>query len=521
MEKWRQKKAYHNRQASRYRRIISDSKNKLTTTAEFNLDQQSISKDESTGTSTVGPEEKMMSPGLSSSEEEKITIKVKNPDGKRKASKSTYNYDIKLSVIKREICQERIFSDDEITTAPYQPEVDGPPGYKITWNALAKIIILCVSYAIPANRLALMLGNRFGAFCSSQISRLLRFAAELFEDIYLCLPDQLAELSILFGDDSPTNVTDSYLEEETDDKKKKKKYFVRIRERLGQKHLRKDGKGFKSKLHVSFVAGRTDPTDPRSWIFFFHTHVGSLGDLLSRIFYARSRKNKKIKIQGDLSSANHLDSLISSLFETFYAGCGFHARRPFWRHREDDPGFCYLMLSSFALLARLEKRLRKDGASPQRVVELRTRHGTKIWSIILEACLQVIGEKPCTSPHQYRWPSDHPIHKAAKYVVKNFPALTAYLRDPEIFFTNNLCERLLRREKMMLVSSKFRRNKDGRTAFDILQTITATSTAAGVDLADYLYFVWKNRKAIKIDPTSFTPYGYAMSLEKTQECQAS
>jgi hypothetical protein len=46
-----------------------------------------------------------------------------------------------------------------------------------------------------------------------------------------------------------------------------------------------------------------------------------------------------------------------------------------------------------------------------------------------------------------------------------------------------------------------------------LQTIVHTCSAAGVELKDYLLYVFKNRAAIAADPRRHTPYAYALQLD--------
>jgi hypothetical protein len=296
-----------------------------------------------------GPTESMHAPILVNSETRKTTINIQDRErGSRLTYKVTKRFGIEFSVVENIYETERRFEGDQILVAKVEDGRYGPAGHRVAWDGLAKLISLTVSYAIPANRLAEMLRNSFGAFSSGQITRLMRYAATLLIDIYLVL----AESSIAFGDDANTRVSEKF------DDKPGDELMERLEERFGSVSLKKDGSGLKTKLNISFVAGQLDREDRRSWIFFLRTHVGSLGNLLSQVFSSRTRKKRTIKIQSDLSSANRLESMISQLFEIFYGGCASHARRPFWRYKEDDQGFCYFMLRGFALLAKVEKKIR-------------------------------------------------------------------------------------------------------------------------------------------------------------------
>ena len=62
-------------------------------------------------------------------------------------------------------------------------------------------------------------------------------------------------------------------------------------------------------------------------------------------------------------------------------------------------------------------------------------------------------------------------------------------------------------------ASKFRMTEAGRLHVDILRTVVHTCSATGVELKDYLLFVFKNRDAIAAAPRLYTPYAYALKLD--------
>lgn len=462
-----------------------------------------------------------MSPCLAESLEVSEIVSCPKPDQSHTFYKKKYVTDIQLSVVRKELKLERHAVKGEIVASASSPSRLSPSGSSLTWNAIATLVILAVSYAIPLNRLSKMLKNQFGAFSSGQISKILQKIAALLLVIYLELADQIAEVRTANGDDSPTRVI--RMKRDNSDPPDPESLEAKVAARLGRTAVLADGSGLKKRLSISVVAAMSDVQDRRSWIFLFRTHFGDLGNLLSRIFQARSRKNKKIGIQSDLASINNLEPMILALFEITQAGCGSHARRPIWRHRKDDPGFCYFMLRAFAILARIERDLKHRRADAEQTIKTRKRHAAKIWDIIHHRCQQLVGEIPYTgqTTGDHHWPPDSPLAKSARYIIRNYKALTAYLDNGDFFFSNNLCERLLRREKMMLVSSKFRLTERGRVVFDILQTITATCTAASVSLKDYLPFVWNHRTDLEHNPHLYTPLAFAKLHEQSITAKAS
>lgn len=394
----------------------------------------------------------------------------------------------------------------------------GPPNSQATWAGIANTIIAVIGYAIPINRLALMLQKTCPYFSSTRICFYLKMAAELFLPIYTCLgEEELPEVDVFQGDDTKGKVieTEKDLENHGEVKKPVEGSIIeKLAAIFGRVFDKKRGEDKKRSLNISLVIGKTVVSDPRSYIFFFRTHLGSFGDLLTKILENRSPKNKnKITILTDLATTNLVSPELYKKFDITHAGCGPHARRPYWRHRKKDEKLCYWMLSAFLVLEQIEDRIDELGRTEERILRYRQRYGRKVWEIILKRCESVLrGEKT----YGFFWPKTSELYKACQYIVKNYPELTRYIWDPRLPSNNNLSERVLRWDKIMEDASKFRMTEAGRLYVDILRTITHTCSAAQVELKDYLLFVFKNRALIEANPKAFTPYAYALLLDQAK-----
>ena len=393
----------------------------------------------------------------------------------------------------------------------------GPPNSQATWKAIANTVISVVGYAIPINRLAAMLKSSCPYFTSTRLCAHLKLAAELFQLIYTCLGEQLSDADLFQGDDTKGRVIEinkalkdgGELQEAPEGS-----LIAKVADVFGRVFNKKRGKGTKRSLNVSVVIGKTNAEDPRSYIFFFRAHLGTFGDLLTKMLEMRNPKKKDVMIVTDLATTNLVSPALYTKFNITHAGCGAHARRPFWRFKEQDQQLCYWMLSAFLILEQIEDRIDELGRTRARIERYRQRYSRKIWLAILKRCESVLrGE---TVYGQY-WPKTSKLYGACEYIVKHYQALTRYLTDPRLPSNNNLSERVLRWDKIMEDASKFRMTEAGRLHIDILRTIVHTCSAAGIDLKDYLLFVFKNREAIAADPTQYTPYAYALKLDAAKK----
>lgn len=380
----------------------------------------------------------------------------------------------------------------------------GPKRSNLTWNTIATVILLVVGFAIPVNRVMSMVGHR--SLSSGRICGLLQWAARLLVPVYLYLGEALADCSHLAGDDAKTKLLD------VDEAPQKGDPLFELDERFGFTSARVDGKGDKAALNVSMVTGRLKEAEPRSTVHFFRTHIGNFGNLLTKILESRRPKAGPLTVQGDMSSGNLPSVAMRKIVKIILAGCGSHARRPIWRYRDDDPQFCYYLLSCFFLLARIERRIDALGRTRETTMKLRERHARKIWNLIRARCVAATQGGMTTAGRAHRWPPKTKLYDAAMYIINHFDALTRYLSDPRLEYTNNARERGLRAEVYMLVSSKFRKTRRGRAALDVLRTINATCTAADVPLATYLRAVLPEGEKIAANPAHYTPYAVAERL---------
>lgn len=394
---------------------------------------------------------------------------------------------------------------------------EGPDGSQMTWGSIANLLKLHVGFAIPINRLSLMIGQP--EFSSGKICTLLSDQAFALVGIYLQLADELSDAHVLSGDDTKTKVLAPYAS-------KPDAICDPIDTQLGWIQPRADGSGPKKALNVSLLVGRTQP-DPRSTIRFFRTHIGSVGNLLTKMLESRSTKARDLIFQGDLSTSNLPEEQTRQNTNLRIAGCGAHARRPFWKHKDQDMSLCYFMLKCFLALSEIETKINATGRTRHNILRLRSRYGRWIWVAMKNRCIAAVtGKIPgiATFPKDIKpdfWPPNTDLNEACNYVINHFDALTLYLTHPELEYTNNAQERALRIEKLMLSGSKFRKTKRGRVTLDILRTINSSATAAQVDLTHYLCWFYMNTADAAVHPERYTPFAFAQHLDcKKKETSA-
>lgn len=508
--------------------------------------------------------ETLMPGGAVLSTEEAVSLPAELPADLAKAtvikemSEQRVRYDFSVTVTRIELdVEKKVVVDEEgerhvitASTSEY-----GPPRYSVTWQALATLAVLVGQFAIPFNRLATMLSTAGKRFTAGALSRMLHYVAERLVPVYLELGAQLAHSEILSGDDTSCRVLEvsGYFEKlkaepaqqrqkppwadfqspraaeeslrrcaevqrerekrrEDGDRKATRTALevpslgMLIGRRLAFESPRRNGDGAKQSMNTTVVSGRTVAGDPQSLLVFYRSHLGGCGNLFEALLQTRSPKARAVTLQGDLSSTNLVTSPeLLNRFNIKVIGCSAHARRPFANYEHEDPDRCAHLLHLFLGLAIHEQRLDVHGRNRDNVFTVRQHESRELWAQILELATKMTDT----------WSKETKLGAGARYIIKHFDKLTAYLDDPRLEPTNNLRERMLRMEKLIEGSSMFRRSLEGRFVLDVVRTVLQTAVAAGVPVHEYLVSVLRSKPAeVAEHPERFTPRAWAAANTK-------
>jgi len=433
----------------------------------------------------------------------------------------------------------------------------GPPRYSVTWTGLSTLAVLVGQFAMPFNRLATLFSTPTKRFTAGALGRLLHYVAERLVPVYLTLWAQLADADILAGDDTTARVLEvaayfrkakgrdgprpeepppwaSYRTPKAAEESLRRceqlqrarvqrredgdRSAVRTQEEtpplgvligldLPFESPRRDGEGPKKSMNTTVVSGRRIAKDPHSLIVFYRSHLGSYGNLLEALLRRRDPKQRHVTLQGDLSSANLVTAPdLLKRFDVRAIGCAAHARRPFAIHENDDPVNCQFMLHLFKGLAIHEQRLDAHGRNRENVLAVRQDESRRMWELI----------KNLAQDMTERWSKETELGAGARYILKHFDKLTAYLDDPRLEPSNNLRERMLRTEKLIEGSSMFRKSLEGRFALDVVRTVLQTAVTAGVPVHDYVVSVLRaSPEDVARRPADFTPSAWAAAHPQT------
>jgi len=442
---------------------------------------------------------------------------------KRVFSEERERLDLEIKVTTKVLHVEKaeVIRGGEKTIISASTHDHGPAGMNVMWNFLSQMSILVGQFGMPMTRLASLVSTPDQDINPERIVRYFHFVARGLLRVYEKMFSQHSIASILSGDDTSTRTLEVTRGLKSEDEELSWKDYAtkdaakRMLDTTQKPSLRlllgsqidfvsdkKSGSSAKRQFNTTLVHGRSEPGSASSTIVFFKSHFGSFGDLVEKLLAERDPGQPAVRLVSDLASTNNVSS---DNFKITRAGCAAHARRRFAKADDGDLTYRDLVLSIFDLLYSHEECLDLTGRNAENTLAVRQNCSRPLWDKLKAECEHIVSKHSPKSS----------LAEAARYVIKNLSALTAYLDDARLPLTNDLSERLLRPEKQIQAAALFRNSIEGRIALDIIRTIIQTCTAAQVQPAEYIQWVLKSdAEDVKRDPGAFTPFARSKQLDR-------
>ena len=309
---------------------------------------------------------------------------------------------------------------------PAQPIAKSSAGASL----LAQVIVAKVADHLPVHRQAKMF-RRFGVEIADQtMCGWMRQAAELLDPLYVRLKQFVLRSRVVGTDDTPVKVLDRSLERTT----RKGRFWPYVGDRR----------------HRAVVFDYTPTRERAGPERFLKTYRGYL--------------------QADAYVA--YDSFFTKpergLVEV---ACWAHTRRHFYNALDTDAARMGAVLAHIALLYKIEKHARRSGIAGEDLRLLR-QHASQPLLDKLREFLDTIREQ--VLPRS-------PAGQAVAYALKNWAALTRYVKDGDLSIDNNHTERSLRGIAVGRRNWTFVGSDRGGKTMAVLRSFVASCELAGVE----------------------------------------
>ncbi len=196
------------------------------------------------------------------------------------------------------------------------------------------------------------------------------------------------------------------------------------------------------------------------------------------------------------------------------AGCNAHARRPFAKFLDREPGSqdAQVIVRLYAELYAIEH---EANAGPPDQILRRRAELRRTRSSVIMVKIRAEAERIATAYH-----AKHPLADGARYIIDYFPLLTKFLGDPLLPPDNNAAEGALRINALIRKNSMFFGSDDGGERAAVALTVLHSCRMAGVEPFAYLMDVTPtlitHANGRKQDLTKLIPANWKASRQDTR-----
>jgi len=295
--------------------------------------------------------------------------------------------------------------------------------------------------------------------------------------VYQALKKYLADVKLVYNDDTPARILSVMAEVKGRPVKKKK-------ERRGTFTTALVGvrEGHKVSL---FVTGRK--------------HAGeNLKDLVGM----RGKGLGPIMTMNDAAARAMPRDLLAQI-----CNCLTHGRRNFHELLEDCPREAGHVLKLLSYTYRADALARRRGYNENERLSFLQKKSGKAMRDLWRWCHKMLARKK-VEPNSV-------LGGAIRYMLKHWKRLTKFLTVPGAPLDNNICERLVKVMIRYRKNSLFFKTENGALVGDILMSLIQTCLEAGVDAFHYLESILKNKALAKSAPENWFPWNYTANLTKS------
>jgi transposase len=191
------------------------------------------------------------------------------------------------------------------------------------------------------------------------------------------------------------------------------------------------------------------------------------------------------------------------------ANCLAHGRRHFVAVVESFPAECRYVLETLGEVFGHDALAREQGLGPEERLRFHQQHSLPLMEGLRAWCRQQFDERK-VEPNSG-------LGKAIQYLLRHWPELTLFLRQPGAPLDNNICERALKKAILHRKNALFYRTPNGARVGDLFMSLIHTAELSGANPFDYLTELQRHAADLAREPERWVPWNYRATMA---ECAA-
>lgn len=229
-----------------------------------------------------------------------------------------------------------------------------------------------------------------------------------------------------------------------------------------------------------------------------HNHAG---DNLNRVLVQRAKELEPPIQMSDALSSNFTGS---NVFARIMANCLTHGRRQFVDIIDHFPQECRYVIEVLAQVYAHDAQARKEGMTPAQRLLYHQTHS--------DAPMQALHKWMNDQLDERKVEPNSELGGALRYMIKNWNALTLFLRVQGAPLDNNICERALKRAILHRKNSMFYKTPKGAEVGDVYMSLIHTCELCHVNPFAYLQALQVHAKDVMQRTALWLPWNYHEQL---------
>ncbi len=230
-------------------------------------------------------------------------------------------------------------------------------------------------------------------------------------------------------------------------------------------------------------------------IVLFETNIGHAGEFIDSILHKRSQSCTKPLIMSDALASNR-----PTVREAITSLCNSHARRQFVDVINHFPIEVEHVLKRYGEIWVNDDHTKEEKLTPTARLAYHQQHSLPIMEAI-----KLWGE---THLANETVEENSGLGKAIRYFIKHYVGLSYFCSTEGVKIDNNRIEAMLKIVVRDRKNAMFHKTLLGATIGDVITSVIATASEAGINVFDYFTTLQREKEQVKKTPEDYLPWNY-------------
>lgn len=244
-----------------------------------------------------------------------------------------------------------------------------------------------------------------------------------------------------------------------------------------------------------YTSGAIATTQDNRSIVLFETNIGHAGEFIDSILHKRTKSSAKPMIMSDALPSNR-----PSQCEVIMTLCNSHARRQFVDVISHFPEDVEHILNRYSEIWVNDQYTKEQQYTPAERLAYHQQHSLTVMDEIKDWSEKALATGDVEE--------NSSLGKAINYFIKHFKGLTYFCQVEGAKIDNNQIEAMLKIVVRNRKNAMFHKTLLGATIGDVITSVIATASEAGINVFDYFTTLQRESEQVKANPEKYLPWNY-------------